>query len=208
MIFPPPQESWQPWSPAELRKRIGRSELIWAVVGGWALDLWHGRETRPHEDLEFTVLAQQADDCRHLLSGLRFYRVRDGALRYQADDAPISPDISQLWGCDRDFWRVDMMIDRGSESTWVYKRDPSLQIPRRDAVRINANGIPYLAPSLVLLFKAKYLRDKDQHDFDQALPRLTDREKRDLLNWLEKQHPGHVWIEVLTNWKGKSADLR
>ncbi len=195
----PREEAWSPWSPDELYERIGSSDLIWAVVGGWALDLWHGRQTRTHEDLEFTVLQKQADECRLLLAGLRFYNVRDGVLKYQSDEAPIESDIWQLWGCDQDVWRVDMMIERGDENTWVYKRDPSLRMPRLAAVKRNASGIPYLAPHLVLLFKAKHLRDKDQQDFDEALPKLTDRERADLLNLVQIHQPGHIWINALSS---------
>jgi hypothetical protein len=35
------------------------------------------------------------------------------------------------------------------------------------------DGIPYLAPELVLLFNAKHARAKDQADFDGIVPHLT-----------------------------------
>jgi hypothetical protein len=52
----PDQEAWDAWHPGELARRLAGIDRPWCVVGGWALDLWHGRVTREHHDLEFTVL--------------------------------------------------------------------------------------------------------------------------------------------------------
>ncbi|MDR6670997.1 hypothetical protein [Rhizobium sp. 1399] len=60
-----------------------------------------------------------------------------------------------------------------------------------------APGTPYLAPANVLLFKAKYRREKDERDFEAALPKLNFQEKLDLRLWLEALHPEHEWIARL-----------
>jgi len=39
----------------------------------------------------------------------------------------------------------------------------------------SAVGLPYLAPEIVLLFKAKHLETRDRIDFDNALPRSARR---------------------------------
>ena len=43
----------------------------------------------------------------------------------------------------------------------------------REIVHHTRDGIPYLAPELVLLFKAKHPRQKDQADFDSYGPLMT-----------------------------------
>ncbi|WP_425964846.1 hypothetical protein [Rhizobium nepotum] len=94
-------------------------------------------------------------------------------------------------------WRADMMIERGTAETWIYKRDPEFRLRRAAAVRKNSAGIPYLAPALVLLFKAKYRRKKDEENLRAVLPRLETQEKEALHNWLGTLHPGHEWISCL-----------
>ena len=64
-------------------------------------------------------------------------------------------------------------------------------------VRVTAHGIPYLAPAAILLFKAKYRRDKDEADFARALPKLDAAERRWLKDCLEKVHPGDDWAKAL-----------
>ena len=45
-------------------------------------------------------------------------------------------------------------------------------LPR--AIARSADGIPYAQPEIVLLFKLKEVRPKDQNDFDAVLPLLDD----------------------------------
>lgn len=196
---PPPDAAWEPWSPGDLFARLGGSDTDWYVVGGWALDLWHGEPTRVHEDLEFSVFASRAQRYQGVLSDLEFFTVRDGKLTHLPLVQPLPKDVWQLWGADigAGRWRVDMMGDRGSPDMWVYKRDPTFTLPRTEAIRATAGGIRYLAPHIVLLFKARHAREKDHWDFRNALPRLELSERTALRRWLELWHPGHAWIEEL-----------
>ncbi len=56
---------------------------------------------------------------------------------------------------------------------------------------------PYLVPEIVLLFKAKHVRPKDQADFDGVLPLLDPDAAGWLRRMLARVHPGHAWIGAL-----------
>lgn len=178
----PDDEAWEAWSPDELRQRLREATLPWYLAGGWALDVWHGRQTRPHEDLEFVVLRKDVDRFRVILHDLDFFTVKDGAIEYLPPSTNLPNDVWQLWGADRQrgCWRVDMMLEPGTLDLWIYKRDRTLRMARSDAVRVGQAGIPYLAPIIVMLFKAKYLREKDRKDFDIFCVRVSLQEKRQL----------------------------
>ncbi|MCZ7447156.1 amino acid transporter [Agrobacterium rhizogenes] len=195
----PDQDAWKPWSPAELSRRLGGISRPWCIVGGWALDLWHGSKMREHDDLEFTVLREDLEIFRHELSEMEFYTVNDGVLERLPPDRQPAAEIFQIWCFDRTAkcWRVDMMIEPGTNDTWAYKRNPEITRPRTDMVALTADGIPYLNPSAVLLFKAKHKRPKDEQDFVSAHPKLPLSERRWLRNCLELLHPGHEWAQAL-----------
>ncbi|CAH1668661.1 nucleotidyltransferase domain-containing protein [Chelatococcus asaccharovorans] len=195
----PDQNAWASWHPAELSRRIAGVSSPWCVVGGWALDLWHGHETREHSDLEFTVLREDLAAFRQSLATLEFYTVRNGMIENLSPGEEPAMDIVQIWCFDRSrqSWRIDMMIEHGTPETWVYKRDPAIRRPRAEMVALTADGIPYLQPSAVLLFKAKYRRPKDEEDFARALPLLPPAERLWLKNSLDRVHPGHDWARAL-----------
>lgn len=197
---PPPETAWHAWTPQELAERLKEATSAWHVAGGWALDLWHGEQTREHEDLEFAVLSEDVAYFRSLLPDLEFFTARDGALDHLESTVAPSTEVNQLWGADikQGCWRVEMMIERGTPDLWIYRRNPTIRMPRTNAVHRSLSGIPYLAPANVLLFKAKYRREKDEEDFRSALPELPASEKANLRTWLEKAHPGHEWIDSLS----------
>lgn len=195
----PDEECWNAWSPAELASRLAGIHRPWCVVGGWALDLWHGFETRDHDDLEFTILRDDFAAFRQALAGMDLYTVEDGVIAFLPPGASPPASTFQIWCHDvgRQCWRADMMIEPGTPETWIYKRDNAITRPRSEMVALSGRGVPYLRPPAILLFKAKHIRPKDELDFSNAIPRLDPADRKWLRDCLVRLHPGHAWIERL-----------
>lgn len=192
-------DAWSAWHPSELARRLSGIARPWCIAGGWALDLWHGRQTRDHEDLEFTVLRDDVAVFRTVLSGVDFYTAGDGIVEYLPVDEEPPAAIWQIWCQDTAArcWRVDMMIEPGMPDMWKYKRDPAVMRPRREMIGMTEDGLPYLKPAAVLLFKAKHKRGKDETDFANAVPKLERTERDWLKKCLATAHPGHEWLPML-----------
>ena len=185
----PHPHSWRPWTPREIADRFVGFTSPWCVVGGWALDLWHGRQTRPHEDLEIAIPRPRLAEARHTLADFEFWTASNGAL----SKTPPTPEQHQNWVLDpiANVWRVDIFLEPGDDTTWIYRRDESLRLPRAQTFALTSDGIPYLRPELVFLFKAKAMRPKDELDFATALPRL---DRLWLGELLARAHPNHPWL--------------
>jgi hypothetical protein len=198
-MIPLDENAWDAWSPHELGQHLREATLPWYVAGGWALDVWHDKQTREHEDLEFVVNRNDVDHFRTILDKLDFFAVKDGEIEHLPPSAQMPNDVWQLWGGDmrQGCWRVDLMIEQGTPDLWVYKRDQTINMERSEAVRVSKSGIPYLAPMNVILFKAKHCRKKDRSDFELCLPKFSAEEKEQLIAWLNELHPGHEWIANL-----------
>ena len=65
------------------------------------------------------------------------------------------------------------------------------------AIKRSAEGIPYLAPEIVLLHKAKAPRPTDEDDLALTLPTLTTLQAEWLRTALEIVHPGHRWTPLI-----------
>lgn len=195
----PPLEAWRAWTPQEAAERLGGFSRPWWVAGGWAIDLWLGEQTRPHGDLEIAILRPDFDLIRRRLAPLPMYSVGDGEVRRLADGATPPPDKHQNWVLDEaaGAWRMDIFLEPGDERTWVFRRQAEITAERVAVTGRTADGIPYLRPEAVLLFKAKARRPKDEADFAGCLPRLGDEARAWLARALRLAHPGHPWIEAL-----------
>ncbi len=192
-------DAWNAWHPAELSHRLGGISSPWCIVGGWALDLWHGHQTREHDDLEFAILRSDFSVFRRALKGVSFHTASDGVVEYLPPDRNPTPEKWQVWCRDmvENCWRADMMLEPGTPKEWVYRRAPGIVRSRVEMVDLTSDGIPYLKPAAVLLFKAKHRRAKDEIDFGNALPKLAASERAWLAMCLHVVHPDHEWTTRL-----------
>jgi hypothetical protein len=195
--FEPDVSKWDAWSPAEVTRRLAGIDARWSVVAGWSLDLFRGRQTREHEDLEIAVPESEHAAIIDALAGFEHFAIRDGLA------VPVSPEAlegtHQTWVRERGtgVWRVDVMRELWEGDTWICRRDPSIRLPGSEVIAFTSDGIPYQQPEIALLFKAKHTREKDEADFDGVVPLLGPRQRAWLADAIGRVHPGHPWIARL-----------
>jgi len=186
------------WTPGEVAQRLAGIAAPWYVAGGWALDLFHGRQTREHEDIEIAIPAAAFPEVRDRFPGYAFDTVSDGWIWVNAGSAALAA-AHQTWLRDpaTGNYLLDVFREPHDGDTWICRRDEAIRFHYAEITRHTTDGIPYLAPELVLLFKAKHARPKDQADFDQAVPRLTSAQRATLAGLLARVHPAHRWLARL-----------
>lgn len=189
-------DDWDAWHPAEVARRLAGVDVPWCVIAGWSLDLFRGRQTREHEDLEIGVPERGFPAIREALAELEVYAIVGGQLA--ALDETSLAESHQTWARDpvAGSWRLDVVREPWDGDTWVCRRDPRIRRPGSEVIAHTADGIPYQLPEIALLFKAKHTREKDQADFDGTLPLLDPAARAWLASSLELVHPGHPWIEA------------
>lgn len=197
----PGLEAWEAWHPREAAAQLAGVAAPWHVAGGWALDLWHGERTRQHEDLEIAVPRPEFGAVRERLTERYSLFVTGSAgVHPLPDGEPLPADTHQVWVAEPEIpaWRVDMFIDPGTAQTWICNRDERITAPYEEITAVTGDGIRYLRPEAVLLFKAKWQRDKDERDFALAAPALSPEARTWLRDALALVHPGHPWGNALT----------
>ncbi|WP_369036496.1 nucleotidyltransferase domain-containing protein [Streptomyces adonidis] len=186
------------WCPEQVAERLGGVGAPWCVAAGWALDLFRGQQSRPHGDLEIAVPAAGFPEIRRrfpesVFDAVGSWRVWPGA------GAEALAATHQTWLRDPASGRFlfDVFREPHEDGTWICRREERLRLPYDSVIERTADGIPYLVPELVLLFKAKAPRPKDQADFAGVLPLLGPPRRDVLSEWLELVHPGHPWLTEL-----------
>ncbi|TDD42651.1 hypothetical protein E1263_42115 [Kribbella antibiotica] len=192
--------AWDAWRPEEIAGLLAGTRARWCVVGGWALDLFRGRQTREHEDLEIATPLWDFDLLRERLSGYEFFVAgREGF--WPVDGAgPAYFEYQQTFVRDPSTgrWRADVMRTPDDGVHWICALDRSIRLPYDEAVARTPDGIPYLRPELVLLFKGLQTRPKDQVDFEATAPLLSEAARRWLRAALaDASGEEHPWITLL-----------
>ena len=196
----PHQSRWALVQPNIVAHWFGEAPFPWWVAGGWAIDLFLARETRPHKDIDIGIFRK--DVCRvvDFLSEWQVYEACSGELIEHERGTLPETEVHSLW-CRRSsesLWELEILLDESKGSTWTYRRDQRVRRALDSIVQRSPDGLPILAPAVQLLYKSKAAREKDQLDFRHVLPKLAAEEREWLRASMAVAHPGHPWLDRLT----------
>ena len=172
----------------------------WWITGGWAIDLAAGHLTRHHADVNVMMLERDEHALRGL-TGVDIQLIADGqppgpwpaGRRLTAGPVPDRRvgDRLILHGENLPL-PAEVIPASAVRAIWVHKHGARIFTrPLADITRC-WQGIPFLAPEVVLLIKARPGTDRpgadnDQRDFEAALPMLSAEQRSWLKDAIERQ---------------------
>ena len=181
----------------------------WLIAGGWAIDLHLGRVTRPHKDVDIAIFRSDQLHLQRYLVGWQLYKAHGGELHLWREgeyvELPLhsicayrpgrpSPSINPAPENQPD---LEFVLNERTATHWLYRRDPAITLPLSEACLLSADGMPYLAPEIVLLYKSRNPQATDEADFQAVCDMLGAEQKVWLRQALEKAAPEHRWLEEL-----------
>jgi len=157
------------------------------IAGGWAIDLAVGRVTRDHADVDIMLLERDEHALRTDLTEVDVQLTgHDGQPGPWPAGRRLTPGPGRLVLQSRNLpLPTEVLLAGAVGAFWVYHRGP--RCIRRPLAHIthSRDGIPFLAPEVVLLFKSRSKSDKDQRDVETALPVLNAGQRAWLRDTLE-----------------------
>lgn len=174
----------------------------WGVAGGWALDLFLGRVTREHQDIEVATLREdQLLLQRHLsLRGWSCEYVRQGKMCPWPIGERLGLPAHEIWcrAQSGPLRRLEVLLNERQGDAFVFRRDPRITAPLGHVFIRSDSGIPILAPEIALLYKAKRANEaKEQMDFSNTVGALSAEARQWLFASLTVAEPGHKWLSDL-----------
>jgi hypothetical protein len=186
----------------------------WCICGGWAVEAWlAGAELREHGDVDVAVFVQ---DQRALFEHLQGWQL-------VAHDRNVPGNTSELWDGKREIdlpghihgrlhpsadvpvnldapgeqgFGLDIQLNDGSADEWIVSREPLIKLPMTQAIAESPCGVPTATPEVLLFYKSRDLRRRDQLDFTRLLHRLSPEQRAWLRGAIERA--GHPWLAELS----------
>lgn len=192
-----------PWDPLSAREVAGlmmRTDRPWLIAGGHAIDLFVGRLTREHADIDVLLLRRDQQAAHEALAGWELFAADPpGQLRPWSAGETLPVGVRDIWcrpGPEAP-WKLQFMLDEADGDTWVSRRNPEVRRPLGELRHTSASGLPFLAPEVQLFYKARGQRPKDELDLSTALPHLSVTQRNWLRQALVLTAPGHAWLSRL-----------
>ncbi len=192
---------WDSLDPDGLRDLMAGFPRTWWIVGGWAIEAFTGWP-REHEDVDLSILSCDVAAFRaHLGDDWTPWSNRGGTLRPLSDLHTEVLDVaSQIWVRRNAAapWVLDLPLTPDREGLWTNKRLPDHVAPVEEVTWVADDGIRYLAPEIVLLFKAGQDRPKDRRDLRVSWPLLSVAQRSWLTRSLVPAYgAGHAWLPLV-----------
>jgi hypothetical protein len=168
----------------------------WAIAGGWAIDLFLGRLTRPHADIDVAVFRTDQRALRRQLTGWRLKKVVDGELRDWAANERLALPVHEIHG-ESGTSTLEFLLNERDGEDWVYRREPTVRCPARHLIQLSPVGLPILCPAVVLLHKSREPSKADSADFKAAASHLPPERRDWLRSALQRCEPDHPWLARL-----------
>ena len=200
----PGLKDWNPISPTEVPALFIEYPGRWAIAGGWAIDLYLGRQTREHGDVDIQIDRRDIGFLHQALPGWLLYLAHGDLTLWQEND-PIPAGIDNLWcRLPGGPWRFQLMLGPFTDTEWQFRRDPEIAGPIA-SFTIVRDGIPVVAPEIQLLYKSRSpILDKDQHDFVHALPYLGKARQSWLASSLSRLYEDHPWRSAIQEYRARN----
>ena len=91
----------------------------------------------------------------------------------------------------------EVLLNERNYNEWIYRRNTKVKKPLTEIYLTTDSGIKFLRPEIVLLYKSKNPRAKDEQDFESVVKRLDAESKKWLGNALAVCDSKHHWLQKL-----------
>ena len=193
-----------PFSPLEIHALLRDAPFAWWVAGGWALDLFLGRQTRPHFDIDVAVARADQPLLQSYLNTMEFWAIRRNEtdqliLKVWDAGSILGPEFPGVWVREAAHspWRFEFLFQEMDPPLWIFRHWDAVRHPLDEITAVDPQGIPYLHPEIVLLTKAMRLRPVDEQDFQTILPGLGKSKRARLAADIQLFNRSHPWLADL-----------
>lgn len=171
----------------------------WFVAGGWAVDLYLGKVTRPHSDIEIAIFRKDQLALQTYLKGWLLRKVAHGELSPWHRDEFLKPPTHEVhcFNEGSDPRQIEVLLNEADDKEWIYRRNVKVTRPLSKCQLVSKECVKFLCPEIVLLYKSKNPSAKDEQDFTGIIKYL-DAEQR---GWLKDSiaicDDRHHWLQRL-----------
>ena len=180
--------------PRKILSLLNGFDRLWWVAGGWAVDLFVRRLTRPHKDIEIALFRHDQSALQEYLAGWSLRKVVDHRLIPWLPGELLTLPVHEIHGRGPEAQALEILLNEYDRGRWVFRRDPAITRPAKLIYARSAEGVPFLRPEIVLLYKSNDPQPDYQADFEQAVPLLDPESRAWLAVALQRHRPGHRWL--------------
>lgn len=171
----------------------------WFVAGGWAIDLYLGKISRPRDDIEIAIFRRNQIALQKYLNDWLLQKIENSVPSVWSRNEFLELPVHEIHcfheTCEPQNFEV--LLNERNDNEWIYRRNERVSKSLTEMYSMTNSGIRFLRPEIVLLYKSKNPRAKDERDFESVVDHLDAESKKWLANALAICDLKHDWLRKL-----------
>ncbi len=183
--------------PKKIKELLKNYKGTWMIAGGWAIDLFLGKETRKHDDIEIAIPRIEQKSMKLYLKNWDLeYIESDKAVKWN-NEVYLKLPIHEIQGTYKDN-NIEILLNEIENKKWKFRRNLEIEYPVENTIKNTSYNIPILCPEIVLLYKSKSYRNKDEKDLLNTIGNMDNKRLNWLSNAIKKTHgTNHKWVSII-----------
>jgi hypothetical protein len=188
-----------PEPPTKVQSLMREFQRAWFIAGGWAIDLFLGKTTREHDDIEIAIFRKDQIALQKYLSDWNLRKAANGELSEwkKGEYLELPVHAVHCFNETAELSFIEVLLNESENGEWQFRRNRQITKPLFELYLTNDSGIKYLCPEVVLLYKSKNPRAKDEKDFRAVGGHLSAKSKKWLKDALLICARQHHWLQDL-----------
>jgi hypothetical protein len=185
--------------PQKIAALMQNFQSDWFIAGGWAIDLYLGEISRLHDDIEIAVFRRNQTDLQKYLSDWVLQKVENSALSVWNRNEFLKLPVHEIH-CYHETYEpqsFEVLLNERDDDKWIYRRNERVTKSLTDIYLTTDSDIKFLRSEIVLLYKSKNPRAKDEQDFESVVNYLDIKSKKWLAHALTICDLKHHWLQKL-----------
>jgi hypothetical protein len=185
--------------PQKIAALMQNFQSDWFIAGGWAIDLYLGEISRPHDDIEIAVFRRDQIALQNYLNDWFLQKINHSEPSIWNRNEFLELPVHEIH-CfyeNGDPQNFEVLLNESNAENWIYRRNKRVTKLLTKLCLTTDSGIKFLRSEIVLLYKSKNPRAKDEQDFESVVKRLDVEGKKWLSNALEICDSKHHWLQKL-----------
>ncbi len=192
------ENNWEPLQPEEVSELFKSLDINWWIAGGWAIDIFLGKKSREHLDIDVLILRKDQIIIHKHLNEWELYKTNQPGLKPWEKGEYLEIGVNSVWCKETSDspWVLEIMFLDTIKDEWFFRCNPKIRLTLMEIGLQTKSGISFLKPEIQLLYKAnKNPSAKDMQDFLNVVSLLENESLIWLKNALLQQYKeNHSWI--------------
>jgi len=185
--------------PLKIAALMRNFQSDWFIAGGWAIDLYLGEISRPHDDIEIAIFRRDQIALQNCLNDWLLQKLKNSVPSIWNRNEFLELPVHEIH-CFHETSEpqiFEVLLNERNDTEWIYRRNGRVTKSLTEIYITTNSGIKFLRPEIVLLYKSKNPRAKDKQDFESVVKRLDAESKKWLGNALTICDSKHDWLQKL-----------